>query len=65
MAQIKSNGIVIDKANIGHSAVFSIKPTKAQPLPVQRSVRSAPHLQGHISEVMVKNELHWLASWKV
>ena len=56
MAQIKSNGIVIGKGNVGHGAVVS--KTAYEGTVIARAMERAgrnPHLKGHIHEILVKD----------
>jgi hypothetical protein len=56
MAQIKSNGIIVGKGNVGHGAVVS--KTAYEGTVIARAMERAgrnPHLKGHIHEVLVKD----------
>lgn len=56
MARNNSNGIIIGKSNVGHSAVVS--KTAYESTVIARAMERAghnPHLKGHIHEVLVKD----------
>lgn len=56
MAQIKSNGIIVGKGDVGHGAVVS--KTAYEGTVIARAMERAgrnPHLKGHIHEILVKD----------